>query len=127
MLRSRRRGGFFESARSGSGWLPESHAYINPNDVRDHRVTVGDWVRANTGVSNSSAVRAALDRLKGVEIVVPVWDATVGSGSDGRYRVASLARVRLTEYRLAGQQRISVRFLGSGRSASAAVSSQGPG
>jgi uncharacterized repeat protein (TIGR01451 family) len=105
----------------------DSHAYVNPNDVRDHRVTVGDWVRANTGVSNSSAVRAALDRLKGVEIVVPVWDATVGSGSDGRYRVASLARVRLTEYRLAGQQRISVRFLGSGRSASAAVSSQGPG
>ncbi|HEY0606206.1 MAG TPA: hypothetical protein VGD58_25010, partial [Herpetosiphonaceae bacterium] len=90
----------------------DSHTYTNPNNPQDRRVSVGDWVRGTPGVSNSSAVRAALDQLLTTEAIVPVWDTATGSGSGTSYHIVSFARVQLTDYRLPTHNRISATFLG---------------
>jgi RHS repeat-associated protein len=89
----------------------DSHTYTNPNDPQDHHVSVGDWVRATPGVSNSRDVRTALDQLLATEAIVPVWDTTTGSGSSTSYHIVSFARVQLTNYRLPTHNRISAKFL----------------
>ena len=90
-----------------------SYIYTNPFNGADHVVSTGDWVQGNTGVSNSSNVRDALDELKNLDIIIPVWNQTQGNGGNTKYRVTSFARVRITDYRLSGQSRISALFLGS--------------
>jgi hypothetical protein len=90
----------------------DSNTYINPNDLNDHIVSVGDWMQGKPGVSNSGQIRQALDVLKTVDIVVPVWDAVQGSGNNVLYHVEAFALVRLTDYQLPGQNRISALFLG---------------
>lgn len=88
-----------------------SDIYVNPVD-QDHRVSTGDWVRGRPGVANASDVRWALDALIGRDITVPVWDQFSGTGANAQYRIAKFANIRLLNYRLPGQNRISVRFLG---------------
>ena len=69
----------------------DSKTYVNPDDPDDHIVSVGDWVVGRPGVVNSHAVRAALDRLKTIDIALPVWDKvrpkddarSMGHGSSG--------------------------------------------
>jgi hypothetical protein len=90
----------------------DSATYVNPTDADDHTVSVGDWVQGAPGVANGSPVREALDALLGRDITLPVWDVANGQGSTSAYRVTGFARVRLTAYRLPGQNRISARFLG---------------
>ena len=53
-----------------------SDTYVNPFDPSDHTVTIGDWVRGSTGLTNSSSVRKALDYLIAhqIDMTVPVWD-----------------------------------------------------
>ena len=75
-------------------------------------ISVGDPVRGRPGVANSSAVRAALDRLETMDITVPVWDQAAGAGNNSTYRVSAFAQVRLTNYQLPGRNSISARFLG---------------
>lgn len=116
------RGNFGWLRWSGAGGEPtlitsltppgDSDTYTNPNQPSDHVVSVGDRVRGRPGVANSEAVRDALDRLKGLDITVPVWDDARGDGSTLTYQVRAFARVRLVDYHLPGQNRISVRFLG---------------
>jgi len=89
-----------------------SGTYINPMNRRDHVVSIGDWVQGKPGISNSDRVRRALDTLKQIDIVVPVWDRAVGRGNKSLYRVAGFARVRITDYHLPRQNRITARFLG---------------
>ncbi len=89
-----------------------SSTYVNPDNRADHQISIGDWVSAKPGLSNSKGVRDALDALKSVDITVPVWDLTRGSGDHAAYRVANFARMRLLSYQLPGQNRISARFLG---------------
>src|SRR5687768_17266207 len=89
-----------------------SSTYVNPNNPSDHVLSTGDWVRGKSGVSNSSSVRQALDKLKTIDIDLPVWDASTGNGSNTQYHVIAFVRVRITSYRLPGQNRISARFLG---------------
>src|SRR5207249_8506910 len=84
-----------------------SGTYINPLNRNDHTVSVGDWVRGKPRVPNSRQVRNALDTLKQIDIVVPVWDRAFGSGHGSFYHVARFARVRITDYRLPNQNRIS--------------------
>jgi uncharacterized repeat protein (TIGR01451 family) len=91
----------------------DSSAYTNPDNPGDHAVSVGDWVQGRPGVANASEVRNALDNLKTIDIVVPVWDQATGSGSNSRYRIVGFARIRLLDYRLPSQNRITARFLGS--------------
>jgi len=45
-------------------------------------------------------------------IVVPVWDIVEGSGNNVLYRVVAFALIRVTDYHLARENRISARFLG---------------
>jgi hypothetical protein len=90
----------------------DSDTYVNPNDSSDTNVTVGDWVQGSPGISNASSVRAALDKLKTIDITVPVWDHSTGTGNNLNYRVAAFANVRITDYRLPSQNRISATFLG---------------
>jgi hypothetical protein len=73
----------------------DSHTYTNPDDAEDGVVSVGDWVYGRPGVANARNVRATLDTLKGVDMVVPLWDVTQNSGNNARYRVAGFAQVRL--------------------------------
>ena len=89
-----------------------SRTYINPNDRDDHVVSVGDWVQGKPGVSNSRQVRDALDTLEQIDITVPVWDQARGQGNNSLYRVVAFARVRLLNYQLPRQNRITARFLG---------------
>ena len=89
-----------------------SDTYVNPDNPNDRVLSVGDWVQGKPGVSNSKNVRDALDALKAVDIVVPVWDQTRGQGNNADYRVAAFARMRLIGYNLPGQSRITARFLG---------------
>ncbi|MEK7683839.1 MAG: Ig-like domain-containing protein, partial [Verrucomicrobiota bacterium] len=51
-----------------------SAAYLNPHHPADHVISPGDWVLGKPGVANSKNVREALDRLKRIDIVAPVWD-----------------------------------------------------
>jgi hypothetical protein len=90
----------------------DSGTYVNPDNAVDHVVNVGDWVTGKPGVSNSSAVRDALDELEDYEVTVPVWDQTRAQGSNAAYRVSAFARVRIIGYRLPGQNRISALFIG---------------
>ena len=89
-----------------------SSTYVNPYDRRDRVVSVGDWVRGKPGVTNSDKVRKALDTLKQIDIVVPVWDRAISKGNNSLYHVVGFARVRITSYALPKQNRISARFLG---------------
>lgn len=90
----------------------DSHTYVNPNDPTDTVVSIGDWVQGSPGVSNASSVRAALDVLKTIDITVPVWDQATGNGNNSLYRVAGFAIVRITDYRLPNQNRITATFVG---------------
>jgi hypothetical protein len=90
----------------------DSDTYRNPDNPADGIVSIGDWVSGRPGVSNGSKVRAALDVLLTLDITVPVWDLTRGQGGNSQYRVSSFAQVRLLDYQLPGQNRISARFLG---------------
>lgn len=90
----------------------DSSTYINPNDPDDHSVSVGDWVRGNPGVSNSSFVRNALDTLKTIDIDVPVWDVVEGDGGNMQYRISDFVRIRIINYNLPKQNQISAIFLG---------------
>ena len=90
-----------------------SDTYVNPADAADHEVSVGDWVQGKPGVSNSSAVRDALDTLEDYEIILPVYDQVTGSGSSVAYRISGFAKVRIIGYRLPSANRISVIYLGN--------------
>ncbi|MFO7936786.1 MAG: Ig-like domain-containing protein [Kiritimatiellia bacterium] len=89
-----------------------SSNYINPDDIDDHLISIGDWIRGKPGVSNSRKLRNALDVLTTVDIVVPLWNDTRGRGAHAAYRVSGFARIRILSYRLPGHNRITFRFLG---------------
>jgi hypothetical protein len=90
----------------------DSWSYVNPDDSLDHQISIGDWVSGKPGVSNSKQVRDALELLKTVDITVPVWSEARGQGSKAAYLICGFAQVRVLDYRLPGQNRITVRFLG---------------
>ncbi len=87
-------------------------SYINPDDKHDHQLSPGDWVQGKPGVSNSKQIRAALDALKTVDILLPVWSATRGQGNKTDYKVSAFASVRILNYLLPSQNKITATFLG---------------
>ena len=86
--------------------------YTNPDNPTDHNLVAGDWVRGKLGVSNSIGVRDALDALEDNEIMLPVWDQVRGSGTTLAYHIVGFAKVQIKGYRLPGQGKITVLFLG---------------
>ncbi len=103
----------------------DSDSYVNPVYANDHTISIGDWVQGSPGVANASDVRAALDALKQQDIVVPVWDETEGQGNNANYHVSSFAQVRITDYKLPNQNRISATFLGYAECGAATSAPQG--
>jgi len=89
-----------------------SGTYINPREHSDHLVSVGDFVQGKSGVTDSDQVRKALNVLETIDITVPVWDHAKGRGNNTVYHVVGFARVRLLNYQLPKQNRITARFLG---------------
>jgi hypothetical protein len=53
-----------------------------------------------------------LDELKEMDIIVPVWGEAQGKGKNVECHIVGYACVRITDYRLPGQDRISAVFLG---------------
>ena len=90
----------------------DSTTYVNPDNTNDHTLVVGDWVSGKPGVSNSKHVRAALDTLESVQIVVPVWDQARGEGDNTAYHVSAFAVVQIISYSLPSQNQITAQFLG---------------
>ncbi|MCB9005371.1 MAG: hypothetical protein H6664_13425 [Ardenticatenaceae bacterium] len=76
--------------------------YVNPYNNIDLSLNVGDWVWANTAVSNSSSVRSKLNQH--IDLSRPlrllIWDEVIGSYSNMKYRTARFAIFRLAGYRL---------------------------
>ncbi|MEZ4644736.1 MAG: hypothetical protein R3E31_18725 [Chloroflexota bacterium] len=74
--------------------------YVNPDDVYDLSLQQTDWVLANTGVSNSSALRTTLNGHIGQsrQLRLLVWDDFRISGNIGAYRTARFAIFRLAGY-----------------------------
>ena len=89
-----------------------SQLYRNPNLPTDTQLSMGDWVQGSPGVANANAVRAALDVLKTIDITVPVWDQANGNGNNALYKIANFAVIRITDYRLPSQNRITATFVG---------------
>ncbi|MEB3328576.1 MAG: prepilin-type N-terminal cleavage/methylation domain-containing protein [Candidatus Sericytochromatia bacterium] len=90
---------------------PASVTYHNPDDASDHSLEIGDWVQANTGVSNSAAVRDALDARIGQSCIVLVWNNYRQQGAKADYQTVGFAKLTLTGYDLA-QNTIAGTFLG---------------
>ncbi|MEB3196729.1 MAG: hypothetical protein VKP62_05945 [Candidatus Sericytochromatia bacterium] len=101
------------SANALAGMLtnPAAYPYNNPDNPSDHSLELLDWVRGNTGISNSANVRNALDTFIGRESVVLVWNTFREPGSNRDYRISGFARVTLTGYDLSGKS-ISATYLG---------------
>jgi len=90
----------------------DSWRYVEPDDAADREPNVGDWLQGAPGNMNSSAVNAALERLRSRDIVLPTWAETRGNGNNLDYRIARFARVRMTTWALTGQGSVSFEFLG---------------
>lgn len=81
----------------------DSNTYVNPQNSQDRTISVGDYILGTPGVTNSNGVRTALDKLKTQDIVVPVWDTNnCAGGANAQYRTWKYAKVRITNYDLAG-------------------------
>lgn len=89
-----------------------SDTYVDPDDATDRLLNIGDWAQGSTGSMNSSAIRAAMDVLKTIDIILPVWDDTRGQGSRFDYHVQRFVTVRLTDYQLTGQGWLSFEYKG---------------
>ena len=107
------------TSAGNEGYLDESLnnpglAYTDFEDAceaGDNAINAGDCVWGNSGISNSSDIRATLTALVGQDVRVPVWDTSSGSGANGYYHIAGFAIVRITEFDLPGQNVISARFV----------------
>lgn len=94
---------------------PGSHPYTNPLDLSDDSLELGDYVYANSGVSNSDGVRAELNEKMGGEAIVLVWNQYVAAGNQSRYNTVGFAKITLTSYDLTaggGNSEIRGTFLG---------------
>lgn len=76
--------------------------YVEPADPTDTSLHIDDWVPANTGAVDSTAVREALNAHIDLERVLrlPVWDQSFVNGNNGRYRIYGFALFRLRGYHL---------------------------
>ena len=99
---------------------PTSDEFENPDPENpdDTHLSVGDWISANTGVSNDIKVRDSLDRLKSKGwFRVVVWDehSYDSGGANGMYHAWNFAIVELIDYNLPGNpddpNQIKIRFV----------------
>jgi hypothetical protein len=105
--------------------LPKPTGYpLYPNQL-----TGGDWVYPNTGVVNSSDLRAQLDYHINNKTVLnlPIWDAQTGQGIGASYHTARLGAFILISYNLSGAMTgpnagfIKLAYIGNSRECAVAV------
>jgi hypothetical protein len=107
-------GDLSESALARSLTPPgNSQSYVNPHDPSDRVLSEGDWVSGKPGVSNSRAVREALEALKLRRLTVPVWRDATGAGQGVKYLVTGFACIQLTHHKPGKQELLSAVLLGS--------------
>jgi len=90
----------------------DSDTYVDPDDASDRLLNIADWAQGSPGSMNSNAIRDAMDVLKTIDIILPVWDGTRGQGSRFDYRVQRFVTVRLRDYRLTGNGWLTVEYKG---------------
>jgi hypothetical protein len=83
--------------------LVRNITYPNPQPSGLWRV--GDWVPTGPGVKASSNVQAQLDLWKNKEVVIPVFNATQGTGNNLKYQIAGFARFKLISYNYQGSDK----------------------
>jgi hypothetical protein len=109
-----------ETSAGNEGYLVDSFGdpclsrsdFDNAVNPSDHQLSVNDYVWGNTGLSDSIDVRTALNAIKGKKILVLVWDTASGTGINGYYHITKFAWVKITDYELPGQDRITATFEG---------------
>lgn len=76
--------------------------YVNPDNTSDITLHIGDWVPANTGVSNSSSLRTTLSEHISLNRTMRmiVWGESRQQGNNGAYRISGFAVFRLKGYSL---------------------------
>jgi Flp pilus assembly protein TadG len=74
--------------------------YTNPTLTTDHDLNVGDYVSSSPGMTNSAAVRNALNALLEQTIIVPSYDvyASDSPGGGPRYHVNAFQMFRMTDW-----------------------------
>ena len=93
---------------------PDTCEFENAMDPGDTHLSVGDWIWANTPVSNDSKIRVALDSLISagwIRVVVFDQHSYDNGGANGMYHAANFAIVELIEYNLPETNTISVLFV----------------
>jgi hypothetical protein len=88
--------------------------YQNPLDPTDTHLSIGDWIWANSGVSNSTEARLALDALMDegcIRVVVFDHHSYEYGGAEGMYHASNFALVQLLDYQLPGKNSISITFI----------------
>lgn len=96
----------------GSGGVPDYRAWIV--DGYPGEVSVGDILNG-TGVK--STLRSALDERmqSNPEIIVPVYESTSDSGSNGTYQVSGFAEFHVTSFSLTGNPKTVTGYFTNGR------------
>ncbi len=75
--------------------------YVNPLNITDVSLQVGDWVKAHTGVVNTPTVQVPLNEHidLGRQLRLLVWDEAAG-GANGRFHTQRFAIFKIVGYRM---------------------------
>jgi Flp pilus assembly protein TadG len=91
-----------------------SYKYYNPGqppnwvaDPNDHTITVGKWIQGKPGNKNANGVLDQLDKFISTQtpMMIPLYDAVMGSGTNSNYRVVSFAAFVLKSYDFTGKNK----------------------
>lgn len=107
---------------SNSASLPKPDVY----PTRPNQLNSGDWIHGNSGISNRSGVRAAMDAHIANRTVLnlPVYDAFAGNGNnaDSSYHMAWLGSFLLLDYDRTGYSWFEVAYVGQANDCASLVS-----
>ncbi|KQW04794.1 hypothetical protein ASC66_13815 [Leifsonia sp. Root4] len=85
----------------GFGWIDQipgkCEAYVNLNAVGEL------WLGNDPGNSVPSLCSAKLDLIKGTTVLIPIYDASRGTGQNGEYRIYAFAAFHVTGWKFSGK------------------------
>ena len=67
-------------------------------------IQAGQYLPGTTGnnLTGTGCTEASLNALLGTDVLIPVWDVNVGTGSNGSYHITTYALFRLTGWNTNG-------------------------
>lgn len=110
--------GGFGNLSKGFEEMPWPSGYPNKPSVypvMPGQLNAGDWVRSNTGLSNSNDVRAAIDGHinNQTKLILPIFDDAVDGGQNGAYHIVRMGLFVITEHgKENGKDYFNVIYLG---------------